>query len=311
MPSMRYFFNRFKAGLCTAILALNCSLSVAASDCQGEGTRLQVLGSGGPELDDGRASSSYLVWRRGRAVLLVDAGSGSSVAFDRSGALLEDLSAILLTHLHTDHAVDLPAYVKGGYFSERDKALLVLGPSGNQLMPSTRQYVEALLGEQGAFRYLSDHTRPMEQGFWIDVRDVDIDERELWRMDTGNDIQLSALGVDHGPVAAVAWRVEVGSCTLVFGGDTTNARGNLERLARGADILIAHVGIADDTTGPATRLFATPRVIGEIAQRAGVGTLVLSHFMNRSQRDTEALVASVRNEFKGRVIAARDMSFVE
>ena len=49
-----------------------------------EGVSLQVLGSGGPELDDGRASASYLLWKDEKANVLVDAGSGSSVQFGAS-----------------------------------------------------------------------------------------------------------------------------------------------------------------------------------------------------------------------------------
>ena len=77
-----------------------------------EGVSLQVLGSGGPELDDGRASASYLLWKDEKANVLVDAGSGSSVQFGASGADFTDVDTILLSHLHTDHAADLPSFIK-------------------------------------------------------------------------------------------------------------------------------------------------------------------------------------------------------
>lgn len=47
--------------------------STAIAACQHQ--RVQVLGSGGPELSDGRASSSYLVWLDNKGVVLIDAGS--------------------------------------------------------------------------------------------------------------------------------------------------------------------------------------------------------------------------------------------
>ncbi len=103
---------------------------VKAADCPQGRVRLQVLGSGGPELNDGRASSGYLVWVDDKAVVLVDAGPGTSVAFGESGARFEDLQAILLTHLHVDHSADLPAYIKGSFFTRRSEDLPVLGRQG-------------------------------------------------------------------------------------------------------------------------------------------------------------------------------------
>jgi hypothetical protein len=66
---------------------VSCALlpSAAAQSCGAQGVALQVLGSGGPELQDQRASSSYLVWDDGRARVLVDAGGGSALRFAESG----------------------------------------------------------------------------------------------------------------------------------------------------------------------------------------------------------------------------------
>src|SRR6056297_782871 len=89
----------FAMGLAALLLQ---PVTWAATDASCASTRLQVLGSGGPELDDGRRSSSYLLWLDDRARVLLDAGSGSSVAFGASGADFADLQAILLSHLHTD-----------------------------------------------------------------------------------------------------------------------------------------------------------------------------------------------------------------
>ena len=61
---------------------------------------LQVLGSGGPEIGDKRASSGYIVWIDGKSRVLVDFGGGASLRFEEAGAKIEDLDVILLTHLH-------------------------------------------------------------------------------------------------------------------------------------------------------------------------------------------------------------------
>jgi hypothetical protein len=57
----------------------------AASNCTGGGVEIPVLGSGGPEMQDKRASSSYLIWRNGKARLLVDAGGGSALRCGQAG----------------------------------------------------------------------------------------------------------------------------------------------------------------------------------------------------------------------------------
>jgi len=61
-----------------AVLALLCASSLApvasakGATCSGRGVQVQVLGSGGPEMEDKRASSSYLVWQNGRPRILID-----------------------------------------------------------------------------------------------------------------------------------------------------------------------------------------------------------------------------------------------
>jgi ribonuclease BN (tRNA processing enzyme) len=134
------------------------SASAADGACHGPGVHLQVLGSGGPELGDQRASSGYLVWQDGRARVLVDMGAGSLLNFERAGGRIEDLDAILLSHLHVDHAADLPALVKASYFSGRRRDLPVYGPTGNRLMPATSAFLDALFKDgEGAYRYLGSY----------------------------------------------------------------------------------------------------------------------------------------------------------
>src|SRR5689334_14419129 len=91
----------------------------AHANCGGQGIAVQVLGSGGPDTRDGRASAGNVVWVDGRARVLVDAGGGVFVRFGESGARIEDLALIAITHFHADHVADLPALVKSGYFSDR------------------------------------------------------------------------------------------------------------------------------------------------------------------------------------------------
>ena len=73
--------------LCLVTLVINFPLILSgdAETCGGEGIAVQVLGSGGPELQAKRASSSYLVWQDGQVRVLVDAGGGRGLRFGASG----------------------------------------------------------------------------------------------------------------------------------------------------------------------------------------------------------------------------------
>ena len=129
----------------------------AKSNCGKDGVWLQVLGSGGPELNDGRASSSYIIWKNGKARILIDMGTGSLFNFEKSHASLNDLDVILMSHFHVDHSNDLPGLIKASFFSDRNRDLLLYGPGGNKLMPSATKFVHALFGSTGAFHYLKSY----------------------------------------------------------------------------------------------------------------------------------------------------------
>src|SRR6201982_528248 len=135
-------FSRSKRTLMLAAMAI-CSITpyAKAQSCGSQGIAVQVLGSGGPELQDKRASSSYLLWQDGRARALVDAGGGSALRFGQSGAQMSQLDAIMFTHFHVDHSADFSALIKSSWFEDRKRPLPVYGPEGNDFMPSTTEFV--------------------------------------------------------------------------------------------------------------------------------------------------------------------------
>lgn len=278
------------------------------ADCGKGRVTLQVLGSGGPELGDGRASSSYLIWLDGRARVLVDTGAGASRGFEMAGAKVEDLEAILLTHLHVDHSVDLPSFIKAAFFSPRSNDLPVFGPGGNALMPSTSEFVQLLMGSGGAFRYLGNYLdRTRAAAFHLHVRDIDLADKGIQTRRLNDRLSFSAVPVDHGPVAAVAWRVDILGCAIAFSGDTSNKSGALARLSAAADILVAHNAIPETATGAARNLHMPPSEIGKVAAAAKVGKLILSHRMRRTLGG-EALTANgIRRYYSGPVLFANDL----
>ena len=149
--------NRCKTIFLTlASLCLSVNASADAL-CGDTGVWVQILGAGGPEIDDRQGGPSYLVWNDGKARLLVDTGPGASVAFDQAEANFADLQAIAFTHLHVDHSADFPGFIKGSYFLDRTEPLIVLGPdSNNPDYPDTETFINRLIGPDGAYAYLKD-----------------------------------------------------------------------------------------------------------------------------------------------------------
>jgi ribonuclease BN (tRNA processing enzyme) len=296
-----------------ALLALLCASSLApvaaaAAICGRHGTQVQILGSGGPELEDKRASSSYLVWQDGRPRVLIDSGGGSALRFGQAGAHVAQLDAVLFTHLHIDHSADFPALIKSSYFEERKAPLPVYGPPGNESFPSTTEFVAGLFdGKQGVYRYLADFLAGKDDGYLLQAHDVALTAREIRTVVSTSDLSLDATQVIHGGVPAIAWRVSIGGRIIVFSGDTNGDNGNLERLAKGADLFVAHNSVPEGETGAARQLHMPPSVIGRIAKTAGVGRVVLSHRMLRTlgrESETRSVIARV---YPGPVAFADDL----
>lgn len=297
-----------------AVLALLCASSLAPvaagadATCSGQGVQVQVLGSGGPELEDKRASSSYLVWQDARPRILIDSGGGSALRFGQAGAHVAQLDAVLFTHLHIDHSADFPALIKSSYFEERERPLPVYGPPGNQNFPSTTEFVADLFdAKRGAYRYLGEFLAGKDGGYSLQAHDVVLAAHEIRTVLTTRDLSLDATQVVHGAVPAIAWRVTLGGRIIVFSGDTNGDNGNLERLAKGADLFVAHNAVPEGETGAARELHMPPSVIGRIAKTAGVGRVVLSHRMLRTlgrESETRSVIARV---YPGPVAFAEDL----
>lgn len=282
------------------------AVCAAASPCHAPGVWLQVLGSGGPELTDRRASSGYLVWQDGRARVLVDMGPGSMLRFEQSGARVEDLEVILLTHLHVDHSADLPALIKAAYFTERTRDLPLYGPTGNALMPDTAAFVQALFAQPaGAYRYLDGYLNG-DESFRLLPHNVSAEGAEVQAVMTGQGFTITAVSVHHGPIPALAWRVDIGGRALAFSGDMNGDQHTLPKLAAGVDVLVAHHAVPEGAEGAARNLHMPPSVIGEIAAEARVKRLVLSHRMRRTLGREAESTREIRKRYAGPLAFAED-----
>lgn len=267
---------------------------------------LQILGSGGPELSK-RASSSYLVWIDGKAKALVDAGGGAFTRFAEADAKLEDLNFIALTHLHIDHSADLPAFMKAGYFSKRTDVLPILGTVGRGNFPNIKVFLERLFDENGAFAYMNDILTKQSDSFQIVPHLFD----QGFNSHTYGDISVGTVGVKHGQIPAIAYCLSIGDKKIVFAGDTSAPSDKLITLAKNADYLIVHHAITEHANSYAKQLHITPTRIGEVANRAGVKNLILSHRMKRTYGFEEESLALIRKNYKGHIIWAEDLMKIE
>ena len=297
--------------LSMGLIILSASSIARAAEgpfCGDEGVWIQILGSGGPEIDDGAASSSYLVWLDGRARLLVDAGPGAAAAFDRAGADFTDLDAIALTHLHVDHSLDLPAFIKGSYFLEREEPLTVLGPDGNDDYPDVETWLSRLIGPNGAYPYLADFlTYKSSGGYKVRARKVPATGQRRWSRFGSRNLRLAAIPVNHGPVPAVAWRVEIDDMTIVFTGDFNNEKNTVAKLAEDADALVVSHAIPESARGAARELHAMPSQLGRVAAQANARMLILGHRMNRTRGRESQSRAAIEAEYEGSVLFGNDL----
>jgi ribonuclease BN (tRNA processing enzyme) len=266
----------------------------------------EVLGSGGPELD-GRASTSYLLWIDNKARLIVDMGSGSMLRFEESGAKIEDLEAVVLTHLHIDHSVELPSFIKAGYFSPRIANLDILAPDGNKQFPSTSEYLNALFGKKGAYRYMNDVLANGSDSFQI----IPINVKDVQFTDKYKSFHLTLIKVHHGIVPSLALRIDIGDKSIVITGDTNNVNKDLELLAMDCNLLVAHHGIAEDEEEYATELHMKPSTIAHIAKEANVKKVLLTHRMKRTIGKEDKTLVEIKKKYKGEVVFAEDRMKLE
>jgi ribonuclease BN (tRNA processing enzyme) len=291
-------------------------LSVASAACAqqpaecppADGVALQVLGSGGPIADDGRASTGYIVWIDGRSRVLVDAGGGTFLRFGEAGASFVDLDFVALSHFHTDHSADFPALLKSGNFSGREAPLPVAGPGPGGPFPGLGAWLDSMLmADTGAYGYLSGYLDGSGRLVKLLPREIDRDTKSPVRVLDG-DITIDALPVPHGIVPALGFRVSVRDVSFVFASDQNGSSKAFIDLARDASVLVMHLPVPEGATGTALQLHAPPSRVASIAAEAGVATLVLSHFMARSLRDLDRNVAVVRAGYDGRVVVADDLA---
>ena len=273
-----------------------------------------VLGSGGPGAV-GRASTSFLVLIDGTPKILVDAGPGSFTRLGETGLPINDVDTILLTHLHADHAGELPGLVKAREVAVRAPITFrVFGPKGHPAgpdaaaFPATSRLIDLLFGKQGAFGYLSDFSGHVD----FSVKDLagaphPGAKPELILAENG--VEIRAIPGHHRDAPAVIYRIDYHGRSVTFSGDI-DAKGwaDLETIGKGSNLLVFNSVVLDPPAAPPIlyTLHTAPADIGHIAEDTAAGKLLLAHLSPATDGNRSDVETSIRRSYAGPIVFAED-----
>lgn len=268
---------------------------------------LTLLGTGCPQCDPDRLGPANLVRHAGKSYL-VDCGSGVTQRLVAAGTAGRDLDAVLLTHLHSDHIVDLFQLVISSWHQGRDRPQRVLGPIG------TKRFIDGLLAlwKPELEQRIAHEKRPSTRALDIDVTEIAAGE-----ILAAGDLRVRAVAVNHLPVKhAFGFVFAAGGKRLAFSGDTAYCPALIDA-ARGADALVHECFIHRDmAVKPGVRTaegiaavasyHTLSGEVGKVAREAGVKCLVLNHFVP-TKFDRAALIAEIRQDYAGPLLIGEDL----
>lgn len=283
-----------------------------------------MCGTGSPLADATRASACVAVIAAGE-VVLIDVGPGSwrQVAVNRIPTAA--VSAVLLTHFHSDHIGDLGEAVTQTWLAGRAKPLEVFGPPGVEKVVAG--FAQAY--SQDVEYRIAHHTETMlpRAAAGAVAREVKLkSDTEAAVVFERNGLKVTAFNVEHSPVKpAYGYRLDYKGRSVVVSGDTAKSM-NLAKHTAGADLLIHDVLAKDvmtmaagnaDRSGDKRRAklirdiltyHASPAEAAEIANEAKVETLVFTHMVPPLNPPVteQMFLRGVADIFKGKVVLAKD-----
>src|ERR1700738_3819170 len=232
-----------------AILVLTLGSSAAGfAQIPASPLEVLVLGSGGPGAA-GRAASSYLLLIDGIPRILVDAGPGSFARLGEAKVSLASTDIVLLTHLHIDHAGELPGLFKARAVSTSGPIVFnVWGPDGSPeqrqgaYFPSTSRFLQLLFGPNGAFAYLKDFSAPITlhaQNIPASIS-MNAEPHVVFQQSA---LTITAIAGHHRDAPSIIYRIDDAGRSVTFSGDI-DAQGlaNLARIGKDTDLLVFHSG---------------------------------------------------------------------
>ncbi|HPM56328.1 MAG TPA: MBL fold metallo-hydrolase [Thermomonas sp.] len=278
----------------------------------GPESRLVVLGTaGGPTPKPNRFPAAYALVVD-EDVYLVDAGNGVAQQLARAGIGINRVRHVFISHHHSDHDADAGAVALLAWATNPTSPVTIWGPPPMRAqMAAYREYARFDIDTRTA-----DEGRP---DFDAMTRVVEFNQEGLL-LDDGT-IKVRCARNLHPPIReSYALRFDTPGRSYVFSGDTTYSPA-VVALAKGADVLVHEVMylpaldalIASEPNASTLRehllaSHSTPEQVGRVATEAGVGTLVLSHFVPGGPMVAdETWLAAVRPHFGGRIVVAHDL----
>ncbi|HET6950009.1 MAG TPA: MBL fold metallo-hydrolase [Acidimicrobiales bacterium] len=236
------------------------------------GLSVTVLGCSGTYAGPGGACSGYLVRAAGTNVV-VDLGSGTLANLQRHVALA-DVDAVVLSHEHPDHWLDLPVLRNALRYVLGLGDLPVYGTDG------TRRLARAVMGEMAPT-----------------LRWTTVDEASSVEI---GPLRLRFSATDHS-VETLAVRADGGGRSLLYSADT-GAGWDPGAAGAGVDTFLCEASLPPDEEGTFQHLSA--RQAGALATAIGAGRLVLTHLVPGA--DAAAQRERAATEFAGPVASAVD-----
>ena len=270
--------------------------------------KLTLLGTGCPSVDLDRHGPANLVDGGPESQLLVDCGSGVTHRLLEAGCPGSQLDALLLTHLHSDHIVDLFQLIISSWHQGRKHPQRVFGP------PGTKKFVDGLMS-----LWAPELKQRIAHEKRSSIEALNIEVEEISGGDTLNfgDMTVRVVAVNHLPVRhAFGFIFETSDARLAISGDTAYCPALIEA-AKGVDMLLHEVlihrelpiieGMRSAETVAAMQAYHTVAdQVGKVAYEAGAGKLVLTHFVP-PKFDEKSLLNEVAQDFDGPIIIGEDL----
>ena len=260
--------------------------------------RLTVVGRSPAWQDAGGACSGYLVEAEGTA-LLIDCGNG---VFGKLRQRIDylDLDAVVITHIHADHVLDLAPLAYALTLSPRqdvqngDGRPAIAAPVRPRLHlpPGGTERMRRLVGSWGRDDLI-------DRGFVVSGyaagEQIEVGPLTVVPTEVPHFTETFAMTVAHGD-GRFTYSADCGPNTA------------LVAAARGSDLLLAEATLPEGAENTADRGHLTPAEAGRYAAEAGVARLVLTHISD--ELDQEAARAAAAAEFGGPVeIAAEGAAY--
>ncbi len=274
--------------------------------------QIMLLGTGCPVVSPRRYGAGTLI-RCGTHAILVDIGSGVTQRLVEAGSSGAEIDALLITHIHSDHLVDLYQFIISSWHQSRDRPQVIYGPPGIRKLVDDHM---AAWREERDLR-IAFEKRTSTAAFEIEIHEFE-DDGVLFGFEG---LSVTAVRVEHHPIPhAFGFVFEADGHKAVLSGDTKRCDA-LIAAAKGADVIVHEVFAHDAEDRPSgTRSAETmtqvanyhtlSTEVGEVAQKAGAGALVLTHIVPPST-DPARLIAEAREHFNGFIAVGEDLMAID